>query len=159
MQYTKRPCQHCGEPTTNNKFCSRSCSVTYHNSVNPKRKPEHQCAKCGTPITAGRTYCKSCSPRQRDWSSVTLGDLQDMAKYQVSARVRELARKTYRSSDLPKRCVVCGYNKHYEVCHRKAISEFDLSTAISVVNHIDNLIALCPNHHWEMDNGILEDTH
>lgn len=156
MQYTKRPCQNCGEPTTNKKFCSRSCATSFNNRANPKRKPEHKCAECGKPITANRVYCKDCSPRQRDWSSVTIGELQDLASYQISARIRELARKTYRSSDSPKCCVVCGYDNHYEVCHRKPISSFDASTPVSVVNDLNNLVALCPNHHWELDNGILD---
>ena len=49
-----------------------------------------------------------------------------------------------------------GYDKHYEVCHIKAVSDFSEDTPITVINHIDNLVALCPNHHWEFDNGLLD---
>ena len=29
-------------------------------------------------------------------------------------------------------------------------------TTIEEINNINNLIGLCPNHHWEYDNGLLE---
>lgn len=50
---------------------------------------------------------------------------------------------------------MCGYDKFVEIAHIKAVSEFDESALISDINSIDNLIALCPNHHWEYDNGVL----
>lgn len=45
------------------------------------------------------------------------------------------------------KCKICGYNKHIEVAHIKAVSEFSDSTLISEINDINNLIGLCPNHH------------
>lgn len=45
--------------------------------------------------------------------------------------------------------------KHVECAHIKNISDFKLSDKLSDVNHIDNLIWLCPNHHWEFDFGEL----
>ena len=51
------------------------------------------------------------------------------------------------------KCYNCGYDKHVETCHIKNISKFPLDTKISIVNHPDNLILLCPNCHWEFDNG------
>ncbi len=41
------------------------------------------------------------------------------------------------------------------VCHVKKVSDFPLDTQIKVVNAPSNLIGLCPNHHWEFDNGVL----
>ena len=38
------------------------------------------------------------------------------------------------------------------MAHIKAVSDFNDDTLISEINDIDNLIALCPNHHWEYDN-------
>ena len=69
--------------------------------------------------------------------------------------IQKKARATYRSSDKPKSCVVCGYDKTYEVAHIRPVSDFNNDTTISEINHIDNLIALCPNHHWEFDNSKL----
>jgi predicted restriction endonuclease len=78
-----------------------------------------------------------------------------MRAYQINSRIRELARNIYRQSDKPKQCLICGYYLHYEVCHIKSISDFSPDTPISIVNDLSNLIALCPNHHWELDNGHL----
>jgi len=52
-------------------------------------------------------------------------------------------------------CRVCGYDKHVEVCHIKAIKSFDDSATFSEVNSIHNLVFLCPNCHWEFDKGLL----
>lgn len=68
------------------------------------------------------------------------------------SQIQKHARKVYADSDKPKECCVCGYDKHYEVAHIKAVSEFDDEVLVSEINDIDNLIALCPNHHWEYDN-------
>lgn len=70
--------------------------------------------------------------------------------------IQKFARNIYVNSSKPKQCVICGYDKHYEVAHIKAVSDFNDSTLISEINNIDNLIALCPNHHWEYDNNGLD---
>lgn len=48
------------------------------------------------------------------------------------------------------------YDKHIEIAHIKAVADFDDGTLVSEINDINNLIALCPNHHWEYDNRLLE---
>lgn len=66
--------------------------------------------------------------------------------------IQKYARKIYESSNKPKQCICCGYSKHYEVAHIKAVSDFDDDALIAEINSENNLIALCPNHHWEYDN-------
>lgn len=87
----------------------------------------------------------------------TKGELISHRKNYQSFRsdIRSDACRVYENSTKPKHCLICGYSKHYEVCHIKAVSDFDKDTPITVINHIDNLVALCPNHHWEFDNGLL----
>ena len=148
-------CLLCGKPTKNPKFCSRSCATTFNNKLYPKRTLEGKCVLCNTPIRKDYTYCDSCNPYKIEWSKITLGELQRRRKYQKSSQVREHSRRVYNSSDRPKMCCHCGYTKHYEVCHIKPIADFDDETLITVVNSIDNLIGLCPNCHWEFDNGLL----
>lgn len=68
------------------------------------------------------------------------------------SQIQKYARLNYEISNKPKYCIICGYDKHFEVAHIKAVSDFDDNTSILEINDIDNLIALCPNHHWEYDN-------
>lgn len=53
-------CQTCGQPTSNPRFCSRSCAATANNAKAPKRKPEGECAKCWTAVSRSKKYCPSC---------------------------------------------------------------------------------------------------
>ena len=148
-------CLQCGKNTNNPKFCSRSCAASKNNKV-PKRQLQNLCKKCEKPCLSSRTYCsKQCTYSYRDWDSMTLHEVRGIANYQKNSRVRDLARSIYRKSGKPKHCFVCGYSKHYEVCHIHGISTYELSTPLSVINSIENLIALCPNHHWELDNHLL----
>ena len=59
-------------------------------------------------------------------------------------------------SNKEQKCAICGYTNHIEVAHIKAVSDFSDNTMIKDINSIENLIALCPNHHWEYDNGLLK---
>ena len=70
--------------------------------------------------------------------------------------IATMARKSFANSDKQKSCIVCGYKNHYEVAHIKAVSEFSKGSLLSEINNVDNLIALCPNHHWEYDNMKLD---
>lgn len=70
--------------------------------------------------------------------------------------IRKNACKVFKESGKEYKCLECGYDKHVEIAHIKAVSEFDGDCYMEEINHIDNLMALCPNHHWEYDNGILK---
>lgn len=69
--------------------------------------------------------------------------------------IRKVANSIFDEYNIPKKCIICGYDKHIEIAHIKAVSEFSDDTLISEINDINNLAPLCPNHHWEFDNGIL----
>lgn len=70
--------------------------------------------------------------------------------------IRKHAHKTYNASFKPKECYICGYRVHIDVCHIKSVSSFPSDASIEEINHLDNLIALCPNHHWEFDQGLIK---
>lgn len=91
-------------------------------------------------------------------SSKTKGDLFADRKNWQSARssIQRDARKIYLDNNQSPKCAICGYTNHVEVAHIKAVSEFPNDAPISTINSITNLIGLCPNHHWEYDNGILK---
>lgn len=89
---------------------------------------------------------------------VTKGELIEKyksPKYARAAIARD-ARRVFEREGKPKRCFICGYNKHVEICHIRGVSSFGNEDFIGVINDPNNLMALCPNHHWEFDNNILE---
>lgn len=142
------------------KYCSRSCSATVTGHTHPKRtKTTVYCIYCKLEIPYGRKYCKNkdCNKSflKCNFSEITLEQITAQAKYQKSARIRQHARDTFLRSKNPKCCKVCKYELHIEICHIKPIKSFSLTTLIKEVNAIENLIALCPNCHWELDNGLI----
>jgi len=66
------------------------------------------------------------------------------------ALVRDHCRRTY--EDVLKTCEKCGYAKHVEFCHIKPLKEFPPTATIREVNARTNILALCPNCHWEFDH-------
>jgi predicted HNH restriction endonuclease len=72
-------------------------------------------------------------------------------KSSAYALVRTRARAASKKLGLDK-CQKCGYDKHVEITHAKGISTFEGHTLVSVINAPSNLMALCPNCHWEFDN-------
>ena len=80
------------------------------------------------------------------------------ARRKIKDRIQQLGLSLYQSKlELTgaTKGAICGYDKHYEIAHIKPVSDFEDDALITEINSIDNLIALCPNHHWEFDNGLL----
>jgi predicted restriction endonuclease len=76
--------------------------------------------------------------------------------YKFRAVIRTHAHYIFHKNNPEKKCKVCGYDKYIEVCHIKSVSSFGDDALITDINAVDNLVGLCPNHHWEFDNGHLE---
>lgn len=147
-------CLGCTKPTLNPKFCNKSCSAIYNNKLFPKRSEEGRCSTCNTKIPRRSKYCAPCRPgKPLDLSTITYGQMSGERIYQKNSRIRDFARQIYKKSDKPKHCIRCGYDKHFEVCHIQGISNFPSETLVSTINSLDNLMALCPNCHWEFDSG------
>jgi predicted HNH restriction endonuclease len=49
------------------------------------------------------------------------------------------------------KCVHCSHTGSTQVCHIKAIADFDKTTHVSIINDVSNLIGLCPNCHIDLD--------
>ena len=150
---TKRPSE-----ILQKKFCCRSCSTTYNNLHRDKK--EYFCIKCGKSLGFGfqanrSKLCDECNPNNVDWNKITYGEMKAKRNYQVNSRIRELARTTYLKNNPNPKCEICGYDKHIEVHHIKGISTFSDDTTIAEINAKINLIGLCPNHHWEVENGLI----
>lgn len=60
-------CIRCEKPTSNPKFCGRSCAATYNNQSFPKRTRTlgGKCLTCETPISVTRKFCNMECRRNR----------------------------------------------------------------------------------------------
>jgi hypothetical protein len=149
-------CMTCGLETRNPQFCSRTCAAKRNNVLAPKRRPEGKCFACQIPIPKRNKYCPEHNPSRPLDDSRPIRDVADESDHPACrfARLRQHARRQYFAAK-PKRCERCEYDKHIEVCHRRALNSFPLDTPICVVNDLSNLVGLCPNCHWELDHGLL----
>jgi hypothetical protein len=128
---------------------------------------------------SNRKYCDVCLPKIKNKKSTesrlnnygyqSWEKIAEMARDEVfslvekwqTARgaIRKNALQVYEESGRPYICKVCGYDYHVEISHIKDVmKDFNGTTLISVINHIDNLVALCPNHHKEFDDGHIQVT-
>ncbi len=125
-----------------NRFCNHKCAASFLNRKRPKKEKV-------IPPKVERPIHKD------DW---TKGELWEKRKnYQgFRGRIQKGARARFEKSNKPKECFICGYKNHYEVSHNRAVSDFPMSALISEINDISNLTALCPNHHWEYEKGIVK---
>lgn len=107
--------------------------------------------KCGNKKTKKSEKCLNCHNKTNIQFN-TLSDVKHYAKYGkqvIFQPIRSRARTVIKNRT---KCEKCGYDKHVEACHIKPISSFSDDTPIDVINAPDNLLALCPNCHWEFDN-------
>lgn len=155
-----KACVNCGEGTSNPKFCSRSCSTTFSNKAKPKRVTTKVCTRCELPPKSWRhTLCEHHHEENKlgKYQSKTVGEYR--AKLSVAGRhpswvnahIRGFARSWLKHLT-KESCRHCGYDKHVELAHIKAVSEFNNDALLSEVNCELNVIPLCPNCHWEFDN-------
>jgi hypothetical protein len=140
-----------------NSFCSRSCTATFNNKNYPKRQLTKTCNICKNFIRSDLKYCRVCYQEKNYIINKTLEETTQRRKNDNNRynQIRQISRKNYMRSDRPKCCAVCGYDKHIEICHIKDIASFSKTTLVSEINDLSNLIALCRNHHWELDHGYL----
>lgn len=146
-------CAQCGKvievckrvsETRKRKFCTMQCAAIFNNSLRPKK-----------PIVIKEKKPRARIPIVND---ITKGELFERSKNWQGARsaIQKQARSIFfMDNSKPKSCAICGYDKHVEVCHIKSVSSFPSTARLSEISSIDNLIGLCPTHHWEFDNGVL----
>ncbi len=158
-----RKCKHClkdfaVKPNNHRQiFCSKSCS----NKINKVKKglfKECICINCNKPFlnTGNKNIvCSLICSMEINMKKTPLSSLIKRTGANAYDSIRSRAR-TYSKYIHSLECQKCGYKNHYEVCHIKAINQFDFNTStLWDVNQPSNLIHLCPNHHWELDNGII----
>lgn len=153
-------CPNCGKDTENPKFCSPSCAATYNNKIYKRKYPIKYCKadNCGKEIKGKTGYCKEHIKKFTldQYAERTIGSFVLTYSKNRYQNIRNHAHSVADYYSLPKMCPYCDYKNHFDLCHIKSIGDFDWDTKLFVVNHIDNLIHLCKNHHWELDNGMLD---
>lgn len=140
------PCTYCSKQIIRkkkrlkkNNFCSTSCAnrARYRiKKVKVKPKKITNFEKLKT-LSKGNVFEK-----YKSWQT-------------ARSMIAKHARKVLHESHLDKKCHVCGYNLHVEVCHIRDVKDFPSSVKLEKINSLENLIYLCRNHHWELDNGHL----
>lgn len=156
--------------------CSRTCS----NTLFPRRIAQFEklpsgrhgagiCPRCGRPTAfAGAKMCGECKINKGAaidawndvYSNMTLSEFLSTHestygrhKHQA-VRNRAIILMKYVYGD-ERKCAVCEYDKHIEVCHVIPIGAFAIDALMSEINGHENLLYLCPTHHWELDSGEL----
>ena len=167
------------------KFCDRSCASKYNNKKFPKRisKNVGLCVKCGQTIIFKKLkkggynpkkYCALCLKAKKvevgnsiAWHNFPPLPIEEQSKAEVKRRnhntrlwwgnrISKHSRKVYKASGKPYVCKQCGYSVHVDICHIRDIQDFPDTALVKEINDPDNLIALCKNHHWEFDHGLLK---
>jgi len=158
---SKHTCLQCFNETMNPKFCSRSCSATYNNTIMPKRQRQvwvFNCSRCNKPQKKKSLsgLCSICWNDEQDKiaGEMTLGEsIKEFAN--PRSRYNTVRHHGRKLSKIYNQCQVCGYDKVLQVCHIRPVSSFPLDTQIKEINAPDNIAILCPNHHCELDRGLL----
>lgn len=132
-------------------YCKECEVIRKKISMQVKINPTECTCYCGEPKSKRSDNCQNC--KWAEFSQKTLGEVLIITgpKFQRYHNIRKIACKFIQQNNTC--CIRCGYSKHFEACHIKAISSFSLDTKIALINSPDNLIALCRNCHWELDNG------
>lgn len=133
-------------------FCTRSCAAAYNyalgalNGRRRIRKIKHCAGGCGAEVYKNKRWCRACR-------RIELDRFLTRSKSEVTGpEIRAWARLSLIRSGRPLVCEECGYDKHVDCCHIRAVGEFSGEVLIAIINDIANLKWLCRNHHWEHDH-------
>ena len=162
-------CKQCGTVTQkrqkDGRFCNSSCSSKYsnmhHKDRYSKRSKKIKCKHCSNTFLRkhrpGKQLCETCTSNRFIFqNNPTKKELiytyKHLHRSSAYSYIRSHARRVIKNKKIKLQCSKCNYDKHAEVCHIKPISSFKDSDKLSDINSTDNLLLLCPNHHWEFDN-------
>lgn len=149
-------CQKEFQPKTKNQlFCSFGCRSCF-NQLEWQRANKKPCSQCPNLVKPYGRLCRWCAAKSRKivFGNMSLQELKLLNKHprQWEGRIRTEARHIAGNGHS---CFVCGYDKHFEVCHIKPIASFADNSLISEINSLYNLSILCRNCHWEQEMGLL----
>lgn len=151
------------------KHCGRSCTNKNRTYVKVRKNAKRirSYCECGSILSGYKSkLCIGCYQEKLKKDLVKKGNLTSIEdvlkkteKYRSMHRyqpIRNDAIRILKAFGLKEECKICGYSAHVEVCHIKGIADFTKDSLLSEVNGLSNLVYLCPNHHWELDNGVIK---
>lgn len=122
------------------------------------RNPKNWCSVCGKHIkNSSSGLCREHWKETQlvEFGKITIGELKatnSRHRYQTARHHAHRIAALY----LPERvCAECGYSIYVELCHIHSIGEFPSEATLTEVNSLENLRWLCPNHHKELDLGLM----
>lgn len=177
-------CHTCGKTVWKTKsqfkrsdrhFCSQSCAAETNNKLFQKRPANDQIfCSCGAKKSSlGVNQCAKCRKEfeaeliLKSLTEKTLAEIKapyyaqrgkrlGSVSHTIATRVRVAARKLASIQKREKVCKICGYTTYVELCHIHPISSFPDEATLGEINNDKNTVYLCPNHHKEMDLGLLD---
>lgn len=144
------------------RFCSKICSINYWGKarLSSGSPPKHKFCICGDIKTKGSKFCRICadSHKRNHVDNQTIGQFQYRNRGATNryTNLRDHSRRLALKAINSPACTICGYSTICEVCHIRSVANFPSDTLVSVVNALSNLTILCPNHHKELDKGLLD---
>lgn len=144
-------CTRCLKPTSNLKFCSRSCAVAYNNACSPKRvRTSPVCRRCKiTPTEGVPRVCDNCRVRSQAYSVEQFGLEWESGRHDGSAGKYGFASrllKRWLVMSRGEKCEICGWCEVNPTSRRVPI-EMEHIDGDRTNNRVGNVILLCPNHH------------
>ena len=144
-----------------NHFCSKSCAASHNNKITKLKHGKNCstkiCKNCDIIHSRSSEFCSQKCKTENFMKNKTIKEsLTPGERQQKFSGIRGIARNYAKYLPNKTKCQNCGYDKHVEIAHIKGISTFNEDDLLSNVNDENNLLALCPNCHWEFDNNILD---
>ncbi len=124
-----------------NKFCSKSCAVTFNNKL--RQSKASNCLECNKSLRGtekGRLFCSKYCQHQYKKKEKHL-------QIELGIGVHtERTLKAYLIHKHGEKCMECGWNKTHPITNKVPI-ELEHIDGVSENNNLENLKLLCPNCH------------
>lgn len=148
------------------KFCSRLCYHSFKKNEYREVLAKTQelviktCLECNSPFEFDKKsrkgdFCNFICRSTNQMKNISIGEMSRYTEQNKYRAIRDKAHNFYNTFGKSCSCANCGYSKHVELCHIKAITDFDKSESVWECNKPENIIFLCPNCQWELDYGDL----
>jgi len=129
---------------------------------------ENSICKCGCKKCYESKACQKCVNKEKNtlckinrvkFGNQTLGEFLNLHDGYTAQKIMPINRNSrilLKETNQDEKCANCGWNKHVQCAHKKPIMSFSKKTKIKIINSLNNLLWMCPNCHWLLDNNKLE---